>query len=125
MSDQLELTKTRLIEGVWEGVLTGTEGTDAPALAVTHQNTAVETITVTPRDGGSSWLVRIAIPVAMIADGVQTFVITGMASGRVLASFALLAGEGLAEDIRSEMNLLRAELDLLKRAFRRHCVETL
>jgi hypothetical protein len=30
----------------------------------------------------------------------------------------------LAEDIRAEMDLLRAELDLLKQAFRRHCVET-
>jgi hypothetical protein len=30
----------------------------------------------------------------------------------------------LEEDIRAEVSLLRAELDLLKRAFRRHCAET-
>jgi hypothetical protein len=30
----------------------------------------------------------------------------------------------LDEDIRAEVDLLRAELDLLKRAFRRHCSET-
>ena len=31
---------------------------------------------------------------------------------------------GAAEDIRAELSLVRDELDLLKRAFRRHCVET-
>ena len=36
-----------------------------------------------------------------------------------------LAGEALAHDIRAEIDLLRAELDMLKRAFRRHCLETM
>ena len=43
---------------------------------------------------------------------------------RVLASFSIVAGDALAEDIRAELSLLRAELDMLKKAFRRHCVET-
>jgi hypothetical protein len=36
-----------------------------------------------------------------------------------------MAGEVLSDDFRSEVSLLRAELDLLKRAFRRHCLETM
>ena len=42
----------------------------------------------------------------------------------VLGSFSIVAGDALAEDIRAELTLLRAELDMLKKAFRRHCVET-
>ena len=42
-----------------------------------------------------------------------------------LASFTVVMGQPLDEDIRAEMALLRAELDMLKRAFRRHCVETM
>jgi hypothetical protein len=30
----------------------------------------------------------------------------------------------MEDDLRAEVDLLRAELDMLKRAFRRHCLET-
>jgi hypothetical protein len=43
----------------------------------------------------------------------------------VLGSFSITSGEPLEDDLRNEINLLREELDMLKRAFRRHCVETL
>ena len=33
-------------------------------------------------------------------------------------SITLLAGDAMSEDVRAEIDLLRAELDLLKRAFR-------
>ena len=35
-----------------------------------------------------------------------------------------IAGEAVSDDLRAEVELLRAELDMLKRAFRRHCLET-
>jgi hypothetical protein len=54
----------------------------------------------------------------------ENFIISDEKTGMTLNSFALLFGEVLAEDIRAEMGLLREELDLLKSAFRRHCVET-
>ena len=41
-----------------------------------------------------------------------------------LAQFTLVAGQPLDEDIRAELSLLRAELDLLKRAFQRHVRES-
>jgi hypothetical protein len=43
----------------------------------------------------------------------------------LLGSFSIVAGDALAEDIRAELSLLRAELDMLKKGFRRHCLETL
>ena len=48
---------------------------------------------------------------------------TGEESGQI-GHVSLLAGEALGDDIRAEVALLRAELDMLKRAFRRHCLET-
>ena len=53
----------------------------------------------------------------------QTYLVADAATGepRLLR---LVAGEALAHDLRAEIDLLRAELDMLKRAFRRHCLET-
>ena len=42
----------------------------------------------------------------------------------ILGDFTLMAGDAVADDLRAEVELLRAELDMLKRAFRRHCLET-
>ncbi|MDA8740151.1 hypothetical protein N9M73_03340 [Rhodobacteraceae bacterium] len=42
----------------------------------------------------------------------------------VLARFTLIGGDLVDQDLRAEIDLLRAELDLLKRAFRRHCADT-
>lgn len=119
----MQLTKTRLQSGVWEGVLSGSSAGATPALSVTHLNVAVPEVSLSALpDGG--WAVRIPVPLAAVADGVQTIVISDPATGETLDSFALIGGEALSEDIRAEMDLLRAELDMLKRAFRRHCVET-
>jgi len=46
-------------------------------------------------------------------------------SGDKLGHFTIITGVAMEDDIRAEMDLLRAELDMLKRAFRRHCLETM
>lgn len=121
----LRLTKTRLFEGVWEGFLTSASMDNLqPDLEVTHLNEPVLGLTLTEDRENGHWVVRVPVPVDALSDGVQTFVIRDKRSGEVLNSFSLLAGEALADDLRAEMDLLREELDMLKRAFRRHCVET-
>lgn len=117
------LTKTRLFAGVWEGILTGA-GTEEPHLRVTHLGEAIDGVEIKQSKELNGWLVHVPIPANLMSDGVQTFVITDSKTGETLNSFALLFGEVLAEDIRVEISLLREELDLLKSAFRRHCVET-
>lgn len=117
---ELKLTKTRLLAGVWEGVLTGHEGDSAPELVLTHHDKALEGLEIQNHD--SDWYVRAPIPQDQISDGVHVFIIAD-ADGNKLADFSFIAGEALAEDIRAEMELLREELDMLKRAFRRHCLE--
>ena len=65
------------------------------------------------------------IPAEVIADGVQTFLISDTTTGERIGDFALMSGDALSYDIRAEVTLLREELDMLKRAFRRHCLETM
>lgn len=117
----LKLVKTRLFAGVWEGVLTG-EAEGTPDIEVTHLQEPVPGVEVIARPEGD-WALRVPVPPEKIADGVQTFIIRDRQSGETLDSFTLLAGDALSFDIRAEMALLREELDLLKRAFRRHCLD--
>ncbi|MEP4979492.1 hypothetical protein [Ascidiaceihabitans sp.] len=117
----LTLTATTMRRGVWEGVITQT-GQGVPQIAVTHLDKPVPDIDL--QENGETWVLRVTIPADAIADGVQTFLITDTSDGSRIGDFTLIAGEALGDDMRAEMELLRAELDMLKRAFRRHCIET-
>ncbi|SLN28561.1 hypothetical protein PEL8287_01297 [Roseovarius litorisediminis] len=122
----LTLTKTRLFEGVWEGVLSRNgDGNYQPDIEVTHLQEALNDVQVTEKAEQGLWVVRVPIPAKLIADGVQTFLINDKRSGETLNSFSLMSGDALSYDIRAEVTLLREELDMLKSAFRRHCLETM
>ncbi|MDQ2095924.1 hypothetical protein [Rhodalgimonas zhirmunskyi] len=126
MSD-LILTKTRLREGVWEGTLHRVKEeshADLPQVEVTLEDRPIEGVElIADQQGG--YTLRVPIPVRLINDGVQTFLIRDKAADETLDHFTLIAGEGVENDIRAEIELLRAELDMLKRAFRRHCLDTM
>ena len=123
---ELTLTKTRLFEGVWEGILRNSgESNTLPKIKVTHLEQPLEGVEVHENQDQAHWVLRIPIPAKMIADGVHTFLIQDAATGETLDSISIIAGEALGDDIRAETDLLRAELDMLKRAFRCHCLETL
>ena len=119
----LQLIKTRMIPGVWEGVLSGVDGAP-PAIGATHLGEPIEGVTVERDLTDAHRVVHVPVPAHLLSDGVQTFLITDTATGETLNSFSLLSGDALAGDIRAEITLLREELDMLKSAFRRHCVET-
>ncbi|MDV4143285.1 MULTISPECIES: hypothetical protein [Shimia] len=120
------LTKTRLSQGVWEGALTrDADSGPAPEIRATHLNETVTGVELKEDVAHGRWVLRIPIPTEAIADGVQTILVHDKQTGDLLDNITLIAGEALAGDIRAEMTLLRAELDMLKRAFRRHCVETM
>ncbi|MDE3079284.1 MAG: hypothetical protein KGI94_04570 [Paracoccaceae bacterium] len=118
----MNLTKLRVQAGVWTGEVTDI-GAEPPALAVTHLGAPVPGVEVT--QAGDRWIVSVPIPAEALCDGVQTILIADARTGARLEAITLLLGTPLDEDIRAEVALLRAELDLLKRAFRRHCVETM
>ena len=116
----LTLTQTRIAEGWWEGVLTGAEADTA--VDAWHQDRRIEGVEITKLAGTTGQAVRVPIVGSVLSEGVQTVLLK--VGDEVLAFFTIVAGVPLEEDLRAEISLLRAELDLLKRAFRRHCAET-
>ncbi|RVV98046.1 hypothetical protein EKE94_11320 [Mesobaculum littorinae] len=125
---ELLVTKTRLIAGVWEGRLQrlgAAADAPAPELSVTYRDQVLRDVDLRPHpDTPEIWALRAPIPAEALSDGVQTFMIVDRQTGERVADFAVAAGEALAGDLRAELDLLRSELDLLKRAFRRHCRDT-
>lgn len=118
-----KLTKTRIRAGVWEGVLSGT--TAAPSIEVKHLEQSLAGVAVSSvPDRPQEWLLQVPIPVAALSEGVQTFIILDTNTGEKLDHFTVITGVAMEDDLRAEIELLRAELDMLKRAFRRHCLET-
>lgn len=107
----------RIAGGVWEAVVIADA---APVIEALHGGRAVEGVTVEPGPSGR-YVVRVPIPAWVLNEGVQTILV--QTGGERLAVITLVAGEPLAEDIRAEIGLLRAELDVLKRAFQRHVRE--
>ena len=121
--DRIVLTRTRIRNGVWEGVFTGMP--DQPSITAIVGGIEVPDVSVQPvADQPGIWAVLVPIPSDVLNEGLQTFVIHDTATGGTLANFAIVAGDSPADDLRAEVDLLRAELDMLKSAFRRHCVET-
>ena len=121
---RLTVTKTRIQGGIWHGVVTGA-GSDAPQLDVLFQDTPIPDIALAADpDQPGVWCLDIPIPAAAIADGVQAIVVSDRETGAALTSFAVMTGDAIDDNLRAEVELLRAELDLLKRTFRRHCLET-
>lgn len=116
----LQLVSSKIRNGVWHGLVTGAQG--LPRLEVRHLEKPVPDVTLLEGEAGLA--VQVPIPAEAITDGVQTFMIVDAETEATIGSFTLIAGEALGDDIRAEVDLLRAELDMLKRAFRRHCVET-
>lgn len=121
---KIVLTKTKMRQGVWEGVLTGAAAGTLPKITVTHQGNTVPDVTVTALEAAKGHALRIPVPQDAIADGMQTLLIVDADTDAKIGSVTLMAGEALGDDLRVEVDLLRAELDMLKRAFRRHCLET-
>lgn len=115
------LEKARIQAGVWEGLLT-VPGGEKTALEVIYQGQVLPGVDVEALpDQPGQFSVRVPIPAELLNDGIQTFVIQDKSTGQTLDSFAIVTGEPLQPDLRAEIDLLRSELDMLKRAFRRHC----
>ena len=122
----VRVTKTLLKAGVWHGVAVREDGSEGPApqLSAWHLERALDGPEVVPSKTEGQWEVRLRVPPEILSDGVQTILMRDDESGDTIQNVTLVAGEPLEADIRAEVDLLRAELDMLKRAFRRHCVET-
>ncbi len=117
------LRKTRLTAGRYEGLLNASG--NPPVIEAVHVDKVIGTVDLVEMEGHPGhFLASFDLPVSVLSDGVQTVRFRSAASGHVLDRVTFLTGEPLEEDIRAEVEFLREELELLKRAFRRHCTET-
>lgn len=122
----LTLTKIRLRNGIWEARIKTPKDSEArPDIRVTYLDSPVEAVKLTEGTEEGLWNLSVPVPAQAVADGVHSFLIFDGADDTKLGDFTLIAGETVADDLRAEVELLRAELDMLKRAFRRHCLETM
>ena len=119
----LKLTKTRMLEGMWQGTITGS-GETKPDIAVTHGNADIPDFKLAKSDTADRWSLSIPVPATAIADGIQVILVTDNEAGQKIGDIVIIGDEVTNIDQRAELELLRAELEMLKRAFRRHCVET-
>ncbi len=114
-----KLTTVRLENGIWEAHVSCE---DEPQVEIRHLDAVLDGIEKTKTKEG--WNLRVTVPVSVLSEGVHCLVVSDLVSGQQLGSMTIIAGEPAADDLRAEVELLRAELDLLKRAFRNHCVGT-
>ncbi len=118
------LEGARISAGRWRAEVIAPAGDAAPAIEVWHQETQLDGVETGQAIAAGRWPVSVAIPAGCLSDGVQTFLVREAGSGATLGHFTIVAGVPLEADLRAEVDLLRAELDMLKKAFRRHCVES-
>ncbi len=119
----LKLTKTRMLEGMWQGIITGS-GDEMPKINVVHGNSNVADFKLVRNETADHWSLTIPVPAAAIADGIQVIIVTDLQSDQKIGDIVIIGDDVTSVDMRAEMALLRAELEMMKRAFRRHCVET-
>lgn len=118
----LRLTQTRFEAGVWEGVMTGGAG-PAPRLVAQCAGRVLDAPEVVA-DAKAGWRVRLSLPAEVLGEGAHCLLIAEADTALTLALVPIVIGAGLTDDLREEVLLLRAELEMLQRAFRRHCAET-
>ena len=63
----LQLTKTQMKQGVWQGIITGM-GEDKPQIEVTHEDRPVPDIILTHNQSADHWTLSVPIPPKAIAD---------------------------------------------------------
>ena len=109
-----------VVAGCWNGALQGA-GTP-PDLSVVHRGQIVAKAGL--RDAGPGvWSVTADLPALVINNGVHGLLLVAgdpdSARSQVLGSLTLVAGTVAGDDLLAEVAQLRAELELLKREFRR------
>lgn len=112
----MDLVQTRIAGGVWHGILSARG--NPPVIDLVGAGEVLCRARLTPA-GKGQWAVAADIPPNRLRDGVQTFVLVRADTGARLCAFSLVAGLPVGDDIRAEIDLLRAEVELLKRALRR------
>ncbi len=120
----MTLDKIDFSNGIWRGLLKTGQAQEKPELQVTLNGAELDPCVVTAGSTDSEWIVEIAVPAHAIGDGVFTFVVLSSSAEHPIATFCLSGGRSMEYDMQAEVALLREEIEILKRAFRRHIHNT-
>ena len=117
---QLTLRESRVRAGVWEAMVLAPAG-EPPSLELVSGGRVLAGPNLREAKGG--WVLSAPLPADALSDGVQAFCLRTVPDGEIVGCLAVQVGEVLAGNLVAEVELLRAELDMLKRAFRAHCLD--
>lgn len=119
MTTKLSVIPVGFDSGVWHGLVeTEKPQSAAPNLFVSHKGDAIDGVEITPGEAPGTWVLRVPVPREVLNDGVQTFLVCDAEEETVLSHFAINCGLIVEQDVLAEMDLIRAELEILKRAVR-------
>ena len=116
----MQLDKIDFSNGMWRGLLTAENSGTFPSFSVELNGAVVEGTRISAGPSDREWEIDIPIPNHAIGDGVYTFLIFVQGNSVPVGSFCISAGRAMEYDLQAEVALLREELKILKRAFRRH-----
>ncbi|MFV0387035.1 hypothetical protein [Paracoccus sp. (in: a-proteobacteria)] len=120
-----QFTSHGLKGGIWSGRIAA--ATLPPRICLVHHGEVVSLARMTP-DGDGFWHAEIDLPPESLSDGRHSFLLIADAGEGAepvhhgalrLDRLNIVAGAPLDEDLATEIQMLRAELELLKREFRR------
>ena len=92
------------------------DGGGPPPVTVTHRTEPVEAEIEAEAEG--VWRLTAAIPPAAITEGVQTLLVA-LPDGTAIGATQLVLGRPADASVEARLDLMRQELDLLKKAVRR------
>ena len=116
----MQLDKIDFSNGIWRGLLTAEKSGASTSFSVELNGALVEGTRISAGPSDREWVIDIPIPNHAIGDGVHTFLIFVDGNSVPVGSFCVSAGRAMEYDLQVEVALLREELEILKRAFRRH-----
>ena len=116
----MQLDKIDFSNGMWRGLLKAEKSGTSPTFSVELNGAVVEGTGISAGPSDREWVIDIPIPKHAIGDGVFTFLIFVEGNSVPVGSFCISAGRAMEYDLQAEVALLWEELEILKRAFRRH-----
>ena len=117
----ISLTELELKNGIWTGLVNGLDGSEdsLPEFCIWLHGEEISRVRAARQENGNDVELSVPIPPEAIASGAHTILIYQADYEDVLAKINLVFGHILNHEIVTEVVMLREELDLLKRAFRR------
>ena len=92
-------------------------GVGAPPVTLTHRTVPV-TATIEPDGEPGLWRLTAALPPEALCEGVQTLLAT-MPDGTAIGAAQMVLGRPAEETVEARLDLMRQEIDLLKKVVRR------